>query len=163
MKRYLTLLVLILCSCNNSNERSIEHSEMERLEFDDANTLTIEKPYFNELHIVEEKLQETYDLIYLSKKNVAFETSKKSSTILISNIILDSLDHDDYPIVEDLYQIGSVEVINDSTTNINFGYTVKQHNAIKRDTLKALIKKQHITIEGQTTTAIKIDFKNYND
>ncbi|MBU2922275.1 hypothetical protein KO504_13060 [Winogradskyella psychrotolerans] len=162
MKRYLTLLVLILCSCNNINERS-EHSEMERLELDDANTLTIEKPYFNELHIVEEKLQETYDLIYLSKKNAAFETSRKSSTILSSNIILDSLDHDDYPMVDDLYQIGSVEVINDSMTNINFGYTVKQHNAIKRDTLKALIKKQHITIEGQTTTAIKIDFKNYSD
>ena len=163
MKRYLTLLVLIICSCNNSNERSIEHSEMERLELDDANTLTIEKPYFNELHIVEEKLQETYDLIYLSKKNAAFETSRKSSTSLISNIILDSLNHDDYPIVDDLHQIGSVEVINDSMTNINFGYTVKQDNSIKRDTLKALIKKQHITIEGQTTTAIKIDFKNYND
>ena len=163
MKRYLTLLVLILCSCNNSNERSIEHSEMERLELDDANTLSIEKPYFNELHIVEEKLQDNYDFIYLADKNSDFETAKQSDSLINKNLILDSLDNRYPPTISYVHQIGSVETVNDSIAHINFSYILKQGDSEKTDTLKAIIKKQNLTIEGQIKTAIKIDFTNYQD
>ena len=163
MKRYLTLLVLILCSCNNSNEKSIMHSEMERLELDDSNTLAMEKPYFTELSIIEEKLQDSYDMVYLSEKNKDFETALQSSSLIIQNLILDSLDSQNSPIITDVNRIGQIETINDSTEHINFSYTLKQHNSVKIDSLKAIIKKHNLTIEGQTKTAIKIEFTSYKD
>ncbi|SDI09738.1 hypothetical protein [Winogradskyella thalassocola] len=163
MKRYLTILVLILCSCNNSNEKSIEHSEMERLELDDAMTLAIEKPYFTELSIIEEKLQDSYDLVYLSEKNKDFQTALQSSSLIIQNLILDSLNSQNSPTITDVNRIGHIETINDSTEHINFSYTLKQHNSVKIDSLKAIIKKHNLTIEGQTKTAIKIEFTSYKD
>ncbi|WP_225037034.1 hypothetical protein [Winogradskyella sp. SM1960] len=162
MKRYITLLVLILCSCNNvSNDKSIPHSEMDDLENNAISTLDIEKPNFTELHIIEEKLQDTYDLIYLSEKNSDFETTKLSNSIIIQN--LDSLDHQGSPFITDLHQIGNTETVNDSISHIRFSYILKQGNSEQLDTLKAIIKKQNITIEGHTKTALKIDFTNRND
>lgn len=162
MKRYLTLLILIVFSCNNANNEKSIKSEPETINMDNVNTLDIEKPNFTELHIIEEKLQDSYDLIYLSKKNSDFETAKQSSSLIIQHLILDSLNQN-FPTITDVHQIGDIKTINDSTAYINFSYILRQGNSEKIDSLKAIIKKQNLTIEGQTKTALKIDFTNYKD
>ena len=162
MKRYLTLLILaLLLSCNNaSNEKSISYSEMDDLENDAVNTLDNEKSNFSELNIIEEKLQESYDLVYLSEKNSEFKTTKLSSSLIIQNLILDN---HNFPIITDIQQIGNLKILNDSITHINFRYILKQGNSEIKDTLKAIMHKQNVTIEGQTKTSIKIDFTSYKD
>ncbi|WP_178984357.1 hypothetical protein [Winogradskyella helgolandensis] len=163
MKCYLTLLILVLLlSCNNaSNEKSIQYSEMDDSENGAINTFDLEKPNFSELNIIEEKLQNSYDLVYLSERNSDFETTKLSSSIIIQNLILDDSDKPNFPTISNIQQIGNLQSVNDSTSQVNFSYILKQGNTEITDTLKAIIKKQNLTIEGQTKTGIKIDFTSY--
>ncbi|WP_179319214.1 hypothetical protein [Winogradskyella helgolandensis] len=163
MKRYLTLLILVLLlNCNNaSNEKSIQYSEMDDSENGAINTFDLEKPNFSELNIIEEKLQNSYDLVYLSERNSDFETTKLSSSIIIQNLILDDSDKPNFPTISNIQQIGNLQSVNDSTSQVNFSYILKQGNTEITDTLKAIIKKQNLTIEGQTKTGIKIDFTSY--
>ncbi|MBU2928807.1 hypothetical protein [Winogradskyella psychrotolerans] len=164
MKRYLTLLILVLFSCNTAtNEKSMEHSEMDDSEINAISALDIEKSNFNELNLIEEKLQDSYDLVYLTEKNSDFETTKLSSSVIIKNLILDNLDNHNFPTITDIQQIGNLESLNDSITHINFRYILKQGNSEIKDTLKAIMHKQNVTIEGQTKTSIKIDFTSYKD
>ncbi len=163
MKNIWIILCIVLLGCNNANnEKSMESSEMDDISVGSNVSAkdVYEKPNYNQIDIIEEKLQETYDLFYLSEKNSDFESMRKSSTLIIQNI---NLNNQNSPTVNNLHQIGTIETINDSTTHVNFSYILKQDNSEKIDTLKATIKKKAITIEGQTKTSIKIDFIKHDD
>lgn len=166
MKNLYIILCIVLFGCNSSNnEKSLSDFEL-----DDTSVENVEnheeifkKPNFSQLSLIEEKLQETYDLVYLLEKNSDFESSNKVSSIILPQLILDSLDTQDSITINDLTQIGIVEIINDSISHLNFSYKIKINNTEKTDTLKAIIEKQDITIEGLTTTSIKVDFTKENN
>ncbi|MFK7833003.1 MAG: hypothetical protein AB8B52_06985 [Winogradskyella sp.] len=160
MKRYLFLLILIVFSCNNTTELS----EMETISTDDSSPIEFDfnKPNYSELNVIEEKLQETYDLVYFLEKNEDFESSAKISSIITQNIVLNSEQNPSTITIKDLKQLGNIEIINDSTSHINFTYKLKTNNIERTDSLKAIIKKKAITIEGLTVNSIKIDFTKHD-
>lgn len=166
MKSIWIIFCILLFGCNNSNnEKSIEESEMDDISVESnvSSKDAFEKSNFNQLRLIEEKLQEAYDLLYLSEKNSDFESTIKSSTLINSIIILDSSNVKNAPMINNLYQIGKIETVNDSINYINFSYTLKQGSSEKRETLKAIIKKKSVSIEGISTTSIKINFNKYDD
>lgn len=165
MRAILIIICIVLVGCKNANnEKAVSYSEMEDISTETFSTDDLfEKPDYSQLNLIEEKLQETYDLVYLYENNSDFESTIKSSTLIDSNLILDNLNNENSLRINNLVQIGRLETINDSTDSVNFSYTLKQGNSEKIDTLKAIIKKQNIIIEDQTTTSIKIDFTKPND
>ena len=163
---YIILCIILLFGCNSSNnEKSLSDFELDdtSVEIVEKHEEIFNKPNFSQLSLIEEKLQETYDLVYLLEKNSDFESSNKVSSIILPQLILDSLDTQDSITINDLTQIGIVEIINDSISHLNFSYKIKINNTEKTDTLKAIIEKQDITIEGLTTTSIKVDFTKENN
>jgi len=165
MKNIWIILFVVVFGCNNSNnDKSINLSEMEDFSIETISKNDLfEKSNYNQLDIIGEKLQETYDLIYLLEKNSDFESAKTSSKLINSHLILDSLDNENSPSIHNLNQIGALETINDSIDYINFSYTLRQGNSEKLDTLKAIIKTKAISIEGVVRSSIKIDFTKYSD
>lgn len=166
MKNIWIILCVVFFGCNNSNhEKSLENLELDdtSVEIVENNNDIFKKSNYDQLSIIEEKLQETYDLIYLQEKNSDFQSTSKVSSIIIPHLVLDSLNTQNSATINDLTQIGKTKTINDSITHINFSYRIKINDTEKTDTLKAIIKKQNITIEGLTKTSMKIDFSRHSN
>lgn len=165
MKKSLIILILILFSCRNtSNEKSFDMAPLSDM---DSKAIIPEefdiKSNFNELSVIEEKLQDTYDLIYLIKNKNVFDASLMSGNMIVNSKLFDTITSKTASKVFDFVQIGNSKIINDSITHVHFKYSRKSEEFSGTDTLKAIIKKQKLIIDKIETTAIKIDFDRINN
>ncbi len=114
------------------------------------------KQHYNELNIIEEKLQELYDVNYEILKNPNFEKFHNKSNPIIEKELLNYLG--EKIIISNLKPIVNLHAQNDSVQTIVFEYKINSDKIIKTDTIRAFIITKNIVLDHQVIKSIKVKF-----
>ena len=153
MKKTLIVALIILYGCSNSkNEKSMEYSDIEEISIESSDNYAPEKPNFSEFNIIEEKLQDLYDISFYVSKHPEFENDVlKDNSGLIENL-------DEAAIISNLKPLTPIEAINDSIKSVVIEYAIKSGQLKRIDTVKAILSSKKIIIENEEISSLDIRF-----
>ncbi len=161
MRKILYLfLIFIVVSCSKSKQEApieaIEANEEHMMLEDEA--LMVETEVFTYQHLIEQKLQDYYDLLALKNRHPEFieditlqlnELSK--GEIYVANNIQKVR-------IENVQQIGTSEQVSDSIQKITIQFDIFNDSITKTDSISAIIKNKKMILEDTEVVSTKIIF-----
>lgn len=157
----LLLLSLLLSACamdNKSVKSSNETIEMTTSAEEMISSESIDDKSAINTPLINQKLQDFYDLIALQNQHPEFTNEVKAQ---LKTFTKDSIAHfktENTVIIKNLKPIGTVIQINDSTQKIKMTYNKVVNNAKIADTIYAIITNKKILIDNETLVSNKVHF-----
>lgn len=163
MKQICYLLVLVILSCNSGMEsdqtKSVSVLESEENTSLSASDLSVAVNLDN---IAAQKLQEYADLLALEIQHPEFKEAVQERLMVFSeNRLWDGMSSANMQI-EDVTQLGSVQMVSDSVQKIRYSFTMVTDNARQKDTLIAVILSRKIALPEGEMMSYKITFEKEN-
>lgn len=157
----LLLLSILLSACamdNKSVKSSNETIEMATSDEEIISTETFDDKASINTPLINQKLQDFYDLIALQNQHPEFTDEVKAQLKNYTNDTITNFETENIVIIENLKPIENFIQINDSTQKIKLKYTKVMNNIKLVDTIYAIITNKKILIENETLISNKVHF-----
>ena len=163
MLTYLSLLLLVISCAKNKNEAPIENEkavEIDQIETVLESTATSEdvRETFEYQQLTTQKLQDYFDLLVLQRQHPEF---KEDITTQLKELSKDSIKISETVqqiTITNVQQIGAVKHLSDSLQKIVMRFDMISGNAVKSDSITALISTKKIHLDNREVTATKVLF-----
>lgn len=152
-------LALLIISCKNNN--SFAPGANEEASIDDF--FESSGSSFTKTDLLEQKLQEVYDLSLLKQLHPEFEEELLNQIKSLSDGEILLTEKTDAVKINNLTLIGDVNIKSDSISEIKLYYEVSYNNKVVIDSILAIVKTHNIEIEGDNFSSTKIRFKKITD
>jgi hypothetical protein len=165
MKKLIIILglALLIVSCKSDTSFTPDvNKEVQINDFSGFN-FSVVSSSFTKTDLIEQKLQELYDLSLLMQLHPKFDEELIDQIRSISDSKIRLTEKADSIKINNLTQIGDVNIKSVSISEVKFSYEVLYNNKVLTDSILAIVKIQNIEIDGENFSATKIRFKKIED
>jgi len=161
MKKILfLLLIFIVASCSKSKQEA----PIEAIEANEEHMMLEDEPMiantevFTYQHLIEQKLQDYYDLLALKSQHPEFIEDITLQLEELSEGEISITNNRQKVLIKNVKQIGISEQVSDSIQKITIQFDILNDSISKTDSISAIIKTKKIILEDTKVVSTKIIF-----
>jgi len=159
--KHITLFIasILFAGCAMETKKATSESyDIIATEEVDAYEVPADAEYEFSNQLVNQKLQDFYDLLALQSEHPEFNNEVSKQLKNFTNDAINKFKNDDFFIIKNIKQIGDVVFVNDSVQKIKLSYDKVSDKTKSTDTINAIITKKQIKVDDKTLISNKIQF-----
>ncbi|MDG4716871.1 hypothetical protein [Winogradskyella marincola] len=159
--KHITLFIasILFAGCAMETKKATSESyDIIATEEVDAYEAPADAEYEFSNQLVNQKLQDFYDLLALQSEHPEFNKEVSKQLKNFTNDSINKFKNDDFFIIKNIKQIGNVVFVNDSVLKIKLSYDKVSDKTKSTDTINAIITKKQIKVDDKTLISNKIQF-----